>query len=136
MKQLVNSLIILSIFAIIGCSEKTQEQSVDAAGQDTVPQADQAAASEQQQPAANQSSGDQYQLPTEGKVLKAMHAGGYTYMEVENHGKRFWIAATMMNVKRNDHIKWSDAAVMQNFTSSTLRRTFDEILFVTAAQVE
>jgi len=64
-----------------------------------------------------------------------MHAGGYTYMEVENKGKQFWVAAPMMNVKRNDHIAWSDGAVMKNFTSSSLRRTFDEIIFVSAAKV-
>jgi hypothetical protein len=75
-------------------------------------------------------------LPTNGKVLKAMHAAGYTYMQVEKDGKEFWIAATMLNVKKDDHVRWSDAAVMKNFTSSTLHRTFDEILFVSNAQLD
>lgn len=74
--------------------------------------------------------------PRQGKVIKAMHAGGYTYMQIENDGKQFWIAATMLNVQRNDKVSWSDAAVMKNFTSSSLRKTFDKILFVTAAVVE
>ncbi len=75
------------------------------------------------------------QNPGSGKVLKAMHAGGYTYMQVEIDGKEVWIASTMMNVKRDDRVSWTDAAVMKNFTSSTLRRTFDEILFVSKASI-
>ena len=75
-------------------------------------------------------------LPSKGKVIKAMHAGGYTYMEMENAGQQFWVAATMMNVKRNDHVSWRDAAVMKNFKSSSLHRTFDEILFVSSATVQ
>ena len=71
-----------------------------------------------------------------GKVLKAMHAGGYTYMFLENGEKQFWVAATMVNVKINDHVSWTDAALMKNFTSSSLRRTFDEILFVSQATVK
>jgi starvation-inducible outer membrane lipoprotein len=74
--------------------------------------------------------------PTNGKVVKAMHAGGYTYMQVESQGKQFWVASTMMNVKRNDHVAWSGAAVMKNFNSPTLHRTFEEILFVSTAKVE
>lgn len=75
-------------------------------------------------------------LPKSGKVIKAMHAGGYTYMQVEDNGKQFWIAATMLNVKRNDRVSWADAAVMKDFKSSSLRRTFDEILFVSAAEIQ
>lgn len=85
-------------------------------------------------PAATQSlQGD---IPKSGKVIKAMHAGGYTYMQLENGGREFWIAATMMNVKRDDQVAWADAALMKNFKSPSLRRTFDEILFVSNASVQ
>ena len=57
-------------------------------------------------------------------------------MQVETDGKEKWIAATMMNVKRHDTVSWTDAAVMTNFTSSTLRKTFDEILFVSKASID
>jgi hypothetical protein len=87
--------------------------------------------------AANQAaSSDPHQLPKNGKVVKAMHAGGYTYMRIEKDGKEFWIAATMMNVKRDDYVRWADAAVMKNFSSSTLHKTFDEILFVSNAELD
>jgi len=100
---------------------------------------DQATSADAAKPSSTQSAPAQHlqgQVPSSGKVVKAMHAGGYTYMELENSGKVFWIAATMMNVKRDDNVAWGDAAVMRNFKSPSLRRTFDEILFVSNAKVQ
>lgn len=75
-------------------------------------------------------------IPKQGTVLDMMHAGGYTYMQVDTgDGKPLWIAATMMRVKPQQKVQWSDAALMSNFTSKTLHRTFDKILFVSNAQV-
>jgi hypothetical protein len=65
-----------------------------------------------------------------------MHAAGYTYMHVDTgNGDPVWIAATMMRVKPEQKVQWSDAAVMRNFKSSSLHRTFSEILFVSNASV-
>ena len=111
------------VFIASGCSEKKEEQS---ATQSVAPPTN----TQKKAPLAADN------LPTSGKVVKAMHAGGYTYMEMESAGQQFWIAATMMNVKRNDHVSWRDAAVMKNFKSSSLHRTFDEILFVSSATVQ
>jgi hypothetical protein len=127
-----NFLIIASILAALSaCSadKPSQEQPLSQAQQ---PAQSQAAAPVAKAATAN----DPYQLPKNGKVIKAMHAGGYTYMQMEKDGKEFWIAATMMNVKRNDYVRWADAAVMKNFSSSTLHKTFDEILFVTNAELD
>lgn len=75
-------------------------------------------------------------LPKEGKVLEMMHAAGYTYMKVDaGTDSPMWIAASMMRVKPEQNVKWTDAAVMSNFTSKSLHRTFDKILFVSNAQV-
>lgn len=75
-------------------------------------------------------------LPREGTVLEMMHAAGYTYMNVDvGSDKSMWIAASMMRVKPQQKIQWSDAAVMNNFKSKSLHRTFDQILFVSNAQV-
>jgi hypothetical protein len=75
-------------------------------------------------------------IPKEGTVLDMMHAAGYTYMQVDTgDGKPLWIAATMMRVKPQQKVQWGDAAMMTNFTSKTLHRTFDKILFVSNAQV-
>lgn len=67
-----------------------------------------------------------------GKVLQTLQAGGYTYAEVETGGKKVWIAGAPIQVKAGESVQWSDYSIMQNFTSKTLGRTFDEILFVNA----
>ena len=84
-------------------------------------------------PAPDQAKGP----PMGGKVLKVMHAGGYTYMQVdpENGNPPFWAAASMLNVKRHARVRWADAAVMRNFPSKSMHRQFDEILFVSRASV-
>lgn len=75
-------------------------------------------------------------LPKEGTVLEMMHAAGYTYMQVDVGADHpMWIAATMMRVQPQQKVKWTDAAMMKNFPSKSLHRTFDEILFVSNAQV-
>ena len=75
-------------------------------------------------------------MPKQGTVKEMMHASGYTYMNVDTgSGKNVWIAATMMRVKPENKVQWSDAAVMRNFNSKSLHRTFDEILFVSNASV-
>ena len=43
----------------------------------------------------------------EGIVVSVLDTTGYTYMELENGGKRFWIAApTTKEVKVGDHIRF------------------------------
>ncbi|WP_455209843.1 hypothetical protein [Kaarinaea lacus] len=132
---LAMALFTMGMLAVLGgCSgdKPSQEQAAAQTQQPT-----QSQANTQSAPAAKpQASSAPYQLPKNGKVIKAMHAGGYTYMQMEKDGKEFWIAATMMNVKRNDYVRWADAAVMKNFSSSTLHKTFDEILFVTNAELD
>ena len=76
------------------------------------------------------------EMPSEGKVVSSIEAAGYTYMELSAGGKTFWIAAPVMKVKVGDNVRFSDAMVMKNFTSKSLKRTFDTILFVSAASVK
>ena len=71
----------------------------------------------------------------QGKILQSMHASSYTYMEVDMGGKKVWIATNAMPVNNGNTVRWRDAAVMQNFTSNALHRTFDEILFVSYAEI-
>ena len=68
-----------------------------------------------------------------GKVLQIIQGGGYTYAEVDTGaGKKVWIAGSPIQVKSGESVQWGDYSVMQNFSSKTLNRTFDEILFVNA----
>ena len=71
----------------------------------------------------------------EGKVLSTLDAPGYTYMELANKQKRFWIAAPTTRVKVGDRVRFDKSLVMKNFNSKTHNRTFDEIIFVNSATV-
>ena len=72
----------------------------------------------------------------EGIVISALDTTGYTYMELDNGGKRFWIAAPTTQVKAGDHIRFVENMTMHNFTSKTLNRTFNRLIFVTSTQVK
>lgn len=132
------SLLALSavMFSLLGCSESTdtqQAQTEQSAAQPAAPATTQAPALNAQQQAAVNAAKD---MPKQGTVTEMMHAAGYTYMNVDTgDGKKVWIAATMMRVKPQNKVQWSDAAAMRNFNSKSLHRTFDEILFVSNASV-
>ena len=145
----MNKFTIFSLIAIImvtaGCSK--QNEDTQASQQTKQPaQADEAQSvlppghpPMTQQPSVQQ--GDAMQPPPsqgsgQGKVLNVTHASGYTYMEIDKgDGKSIWIAANAMRVKAGDTVQWRDATLMQNFTSKTLHKTFDKILFVSYANV-
>ena len=70
-----------------------------------------------------------------GKVLEATTGGGYTYLQVEDGGKKFWIAGPETSVKKGETVRFSEQLWMSNFSSKALGRTFDKILFVDNVQV-
>lgn len=87
------------------------------------------------EPQNTQKSGDK--LPdNEGKVVDVIDTTGYTYMELENGGNRFWIAAPTTKVNKGDHIRFVENMVMTNFTSKTLNRTFSTLIFVSSTEVK
>lgn len=78
----------------------------------------------------------QVATPSEGKVVSSKDASIYTYMELEGaDGKRFWIAGPTTKVKVGDKVRFAESMVMEKFTSKTLNRTFDRIVFVSSASV-
>lgn len=70
------------------------------------------------------------QLPHEGKVVSAVEASGYSYVEVSVKDGSQWIAGPATPLKVGDTIRFSDGPVMTNFTSKSLRRSFPSITFV------
>ncbi len=70
----------------------------------------------------------------QGKVVSVQQAGGYTYLEVDSNGKTLWLASSPVRFAPGDEVRWGDSAVMRNFTSKSLGRTFDELLFVSGVQ--
>ncbi|NNE62930.1 MAG: hypothetical protein HKN34_02495 [Gammaproteobacteria bacterium] len=65
-----------------------------------------------------------------GKVIEALNSAGYTYIQVEENGKRVWLAAPQSAVEAGQLISWNSTSPMRNFNSPSLNRTFDEIYFV------
>jgi len=64
------------------------------------------------------------------KAIESMDVSNYTYVNVDESGKSFWIAVPQMEVKKGDVLYFSKSMEMQNFKSETLNRTFELILFV------
>jgi hypothetical protein len=75
------------------------------------------------------------QLPQKAKVLSAIDAAGYTYLEVTQNKKTLWLAGTKVAVKKGDVIRFDDGMVMTNFESKTLKRTFPSVTFVSRVVV-
>ena len=70
-----------------------------------------------------------------GRVVSSFDGNGFTYLELEEGGKRFWVAGTQVKVKKGDRIKFVENVVMENFTSKLLKRTFDRITFASSVAV-
>lgn len=74
-------------------------------------------------------------LPNKGKVVSTIDTGMYTYIEVSRGKESEWIAVTSMPVKKGDTVAYDEGAVMTNFYSKTLNRTFPKVIFVGRASV-
>lgn len=64
-----------------------------------------------------------------GKVVETMGAGGYTYICLEKDAKKAWLAVPSAVVKVGDEIEVKPGMEMGKFTSKSLNRTFDNIIF-------
>lgn len=87
------------------------------------------------QPAQNAPAAANQALPNKGKVLSVVDTGMYTYIELSRGKEKVWIAVTAMPVKKGDTVAYADGAVMTNFYSKTLNRTFPQVVFVSKASV-
>jgi hypothetical protein len=85
-------------------------------------------------PQSNAYAANQY--PNTGKVLETMDASIYTYMQVTSDKGPVWLAASKTKVAKGNTISYPDGAVMTNFNSKSLNRTFDKIIFVDRIKVE
>ncbi len=67
--------------------------------------------------------------PIQGKVLETMNAGGYTYLRVQGSKGDVWVAVPATKVTKGQQVVCQPGMTMTNFTSKTLGRTFDSIIF-------
>ncbi len=71
----------------------------------------------------------------QGEVVNIEHAGGYTYLEIKEHSeKTFWVAVSRAEVKKGDYVRFQKELVTEKFTSKTLNKTFDELMFASNLQ--
>ncbi|HUJ19608.1 MAG TPA: DNA-binding protein [Nitrospirota bacterium] len=64
-----------------------------------------------------------------GKVVETMNAGGYTYVCVQKSGKKTWVAVPETQVKVGENVTFQPGQEMKGFTSKSLGRSFDSIIF-------
>ena len=74
-------------------------------------------------------------LPNSGTVSEAIQAGPYTYLLAVKDGKETWLAIPSREVPVGAEISYGDGAVMKNFHSGTLDRTFDEVVFLDGVEL-
>ena len=67
-----------------------------------------------------------------GTVVETLKAGGYTYVCIENNGQTSWAATRGTRIEVGEEVKIASGSVMTNFTSESLGRTFDTIIFTNA----
>jgi len=71
----------------------------------------------------------------QGVVAESMNAAGYSFIRVEENGSSVWLAAPETPLEVGQTIEWSGGGEMRNFTSRSLNRVFDEIIFVDSVQI-
>jgi hypothetical protein len=64
-----------------------------------------------------------------GTVVETMNAGGFTYVCLENNGQTIWALIRETPVAVGEEIEIANGSVRSNFTSDTLGRTFETIIF-------
>lgn len=71
-----------------------------------------------------------------GEVVETLDAGPYTYVRVKSAKETIWAATDKMEVKVGNRVTVPPGELMTDFKSSTLKRTFDSIYFVSAIMKE
>lgn len=67
--------------------------------------------------------------PLMGKIVETMNGGGYTYILLQAGAKQIWVAVREMKVTVGENIALMPGIVMEGFTSKSINRTFDTIIF-------
>ena len=74
--------------------------------------------------------------PLKGEVLESINAGTYTYLHLKNADGDFWAAIMKTDMAKGSNVMLHDPMLMTKFESKALGRTFDEIVFASAASTE
>lgn len=141
MNRFIVTVLIIAALIICGCTEKRDARQANAA-QETAgsPRMQTSPAHGGASPAENPHANMKPQEPAfatdhKGKVVSTMNAAGYTYIEVEENGRKLWVAVMQVEVKPGDEVAFPDSPPVENFQSKTLNRTFDKIILAPAIQI-
>jgi len=65
-----------------------------------------------------------------GHVVQTIDSGGYTYVLLKkSDGTKLWVAAPELKAAVGEQVTFGGGMEMVNFKSSTLKRTFDKVIF-------
>ncbi|MBU1140189.1 MAG: DNA-binding protein [Proteobacteria bacterium] len=122
-KNITNGITICLFLSFAACSNADQDTKAEEAVTTTDKAATVSAAAESAAPVAD------LDMPITGKILETMNAGGYTYLQIDTGSSQPWVAIPQSQVKVGDEVTCNPGMAMGNFTSKTLNRTFDSIIF-------
>ena len=74
-------------------------------------------------------------FPNKGKVVEVIDTSMYTYLQVATDKGSVWLAASKTDIAKGVNIAYPNGAVMSNFYSKSLNRTFDKIIFLDKVEV-
>ena len=70
----------------------------------------------------------------EGTVVDTLDGGGYTYLQVDDTKKKYWVAVEGIKIEKGTEVRFTEELRAKNFESKALGRTFDEIVFASNLQ--
>lgn len=70
----------------------------------------------------------------EGVVVDTLNGGGYTYLQIDDTKKKYWIAVEGTQVEKGTEVRFTEELRAKDFESKSLNRKFDEIVFASNLQ--
>jgi len=70
----------------------------------------------------------------EGVVVDSLQGGGYSYLQIEDAKKKYWIAVESVSLEKGTQVRFTEELRAKNFESKALNRTFDELVFASNLQ--
>jgi len=64
-----------------------------------------------------------------GKILETIDAGEYSYLQLDTTDGQFWAAIPKTELEKGQEVELMPGAVMSDFPSKTLKKTFETIIF-------
>lgn len=71
-----------------------------------------------------------------GEIVETMNAAGYTYILLDTGAEKIWVAASETRVEAGQRVSVPGGQVMTGFSSKTLNRSFDKIVFASGIYPE